>query len=100
MKRSVDSGSSLEYLTIYPDGYEEGNRYPLVILLHGFGASKDDLSDLAPLIDRDNYIYVLPDAPLSAADEPTIRAWYERGGRECAAAVREALAALDGFVNE
>ncbi|OAI53624.1 hypothetical protein AYO44_15845 [Planctomycetaceae bacterium SCGC AG-212-F19] len=70
MKRSVDRGSSLEYLTVYPDGYTEGKRYPLIILLHGFGASKDDLSDRAPLIDRDNYLYVLPDAPLAATDDP------------------------------
>jgi phospholipase/carboxylesterase len=100
MKRSVDRGSSLDYLTVYPDDHEEGKAYPLVLLLHGFGASKDDLSDLAPLIDRSNHIYVLPDAPLCAADEPTVRAWYERGGRESPAAVREALAALDGFVHE
>jgi phospholipase/carboxylesterase len=100
MKRSIDRGSHLDYLTVYPNGYVEGNSYPLVILLHGFGANKDDLSDLAPLIDRENYIYVLPDAPLSAADEPMIRAWYERGGKESPAAVREAIASLDGFVKE
>jgi phospholipase/carboxylesterase len=100
MKGSVDKGSSLEYRTVYPDGYVEGELYPLVILLHGFGANKDDLSDLAPLIDRTNYMYVLPDAPLFAADDPTLRAWYERGGRESPAAVREALSALDGFIHE
>lgn len=100
MKRSSDHGSHLDYLTVYPDGYAEGKQYPLVILLHGFGANKEDLSDLAPLIDRDNYIYVLPDAPLATVDDPTVRAWYERGGRESPAAVREALAALEGFVGE
>lgn len=100
MNRRVDRGPSLAYLTVYPDGYAEGKPYPLIILLHGFGANKDNLSDLAPLIDRTDYIYVLPDAPLSAADEPTIRAWYERGGKESPAAVREAIASLDGFVKE
>jgi len=100
MKRSVDSGSFLDYLTVYPDEYLEEKPYPLIILLHGFGANKDDLSDLAPLIGRTSYLYVLPDAPLFAADDPTMRAWYERGGRETPAAVREALAALDGFVQE
>lgn len=43
---------------------------------------------------------MLPDAPLAAADDPTMRAWYERGGRESPAAVAEALAALDGFVKD
>jgi len=100
MKSSVDRGSSLDYLTVYPDDYVEGKSYPLIICLHGFGANKDDLSGLAPVIDRTGYLYVLPDGPLAAADEPTIRAWYERGGKESPVAVREALAALDGLVRE
>lgn len=100
MKSSVDRGSSLDYLTIYPDDYVEGKSYPLIILLHGFGANKDDLSGLAPALARTGYLFVLPDAPLSAADDPTIRAWYERGGKESHEAVREALADLDGFVQE
>jgi len=98
MKSSVDRSSSLDYLTVYPDGYVEGKLYPLIICLHGFGANKEDLSGLAPVIDRTGYVYVFPDAPLAAADEPTVRAWYERGGKESPAAVREALAALDAFV--
>jgi phospholipase/carboxylesterase len=100
MKTIVERGASLDYLTVYPDDYEEGKPYPLIVLLHGFGANKDDLSGLAPVIDRTNYLYVLPDAPLAMADDPTIRAWYERGGKESPEAVREALAALDGFVGE
>jgi len=100
MKSSIDRGSFLDYLTVYPDDYLEGKSYPLIICLHGFGANKDDLSGLAPVIDRTGYIYVLPDAPLASADDPIIRAWYERGGRESPDAVREALAALDGFVRE
>src|ERR1700683_4501781 len=100
LKSSVDRGSSLEYLTVFPDNYVEGDSYPLIILLHGFGANKDDLSGLASVIDRTGYLYVLPDAPLAAADDPTIRAWYERGGKESPEAVREALAALDGFIGD
>lgn len=100
MNSRVDRGSTLEYLTVFPDGYVEAKSYPLLILLHGFGANKDDLSGLAPVIDRTGYVYVLPDAPLAAADEPTIRAWYERGGKESPDAVREAMAALDAFVGE
>ena len=100
MKSSVDRGGPLDYVTVYPDDYDEHKSYPLIILLHGFGANKDDLSGLAPVIDRKAYLYALPDAPLSLADDPSIRAWYERGGKESPEAVREALAALDGFVRE
>ena len=100
MNTAVNRGSSLDYLTVYPDDCVEGKPYPLILLLHGFGANKDDLSGLASVIDRTGYVYVLPDAPLAAADDPTIRAWYERGGKESPEAVREALAALDGFVGE
>jgi len=100
MKNSVYRGSSLDCLAVSPDDYVEGKSYPLIILLHGFGANKDDLSALASVIDRTRYLYVLPDAPLAAADDPTICARYERGGKESPEAVREALAALGGFVSE
>jgi phospholipase/carboxylesterase len=100
MKSSVERGSFLDYLTVYPDDYPVDKAYPLIILLHGFGANKEDLSGLAPVIDRTGYLYVLPDAPLAAADDSTVRAWYERGGKESPVAVQEALAALDGFLGE
>ena len=38
---------SLEYLVIYPDSYDSGQRYPLVILLHGFGANPLRLLSIA-----------------------------------------------------
>jgi len=100
MSRSVDQSSTLEYLTLYPDDYVAGRTYPLIIWLHGFGAHKDDLTGLAPLVARTDCLHVFPDAPLAAEGEPTVRAWYERGGKESPAAVREALAALDGFVTD
>ncbi|MBY0525450.1 MAG: hypothetical protein K2R98_18735 [Gemmataceae bacterium] len=100
MKRSVDRSSSLDYLTVYPDDYVEGSPHPLLIWLHGFGANKDDLSGLAPVVSRTGYLYVFPDAPLATADDSTVRAWYERGGKESPDAVREALAALDRLVTE
>jgi len=100
MKSSVSRGGSLDYLTVFPDDYLESKSYPLIILLHGFGANKEDLSGLASAINRNGYLYVLPDAPLAMADDATVRAWYERGGRESPEAVRDALHALDSFVAE
>lgn len=50
MKTVSCHSSSLDYLTVYPDNYVEGNSYPLIICLHGFGANMHDLSDLAPVL--------------------------------------------------
>jgi phospholipase/carboxylesterase len=87
-------------LTVYPDDFDPQKSYPLIICLHGFGANKDDLSSIASVLRRGDCLYAFPDAPLATADDPTIRAWYERGGKESPAAVREALTGLDGFVAE
>ncbi|MGE3803059.1 MAG: alpha/beta hydrolase [Gemmataceae bacterium] len=100
MKTTHARSSTLDYLTVAPDHFEEGARFPLIFFLHGFGANKEDLAGLAPLIDRTGYVYVLPDAPLALADDPTMRAWYERGGKESPGAVRHALDQLEPFVNE
>ena len=54
----------MRYVMVHPDGYNPGTAYPLVILLHGFGASMDDLAGLCPAIDRDGYLYACPNAPL------------------------------------
>jgi phospholipase/carboxylesterase len=45
-------------------------------------------------------LHVFPDGPRQAFDgaDPTMRAWYERGGNETADPVRDALASLDAFV--
>ena len=102
MKATVTRGSTLEYLTVFPDDYSEGAVYPLILCLHGYGADMHDLAGLAPALDSKGYIYVLPNGPLPAFDgaDVTARAWHERGGNECPEAVRDALAALDGLVGE
>ena len=55
---------SLEYLAVHPDSYTKEQSYPLVVLLHGFGANMYDLASLAHAIDRHNYVYLCPNAPL------------------------------------
>ena len=64
MEAKPHQGKTLQYLTIQPDDYEEGKAYPLVILLHGFGANMEDLAGLTPAIDRLGYIYACPNAPI------------------------------------
>ncbi len=56
-------GEGLTYFLIQPDGYKPGASYPLVILLHGFGASMYDLAGLCPAIDPTGYVYACPNAP-------------------------------------
>lgn len=95
-------GTALEYLTVYPDAYDACRAYPLIFCMHGFGASMDDLTGLASVLNPAGYLYVFPNAPVAAFDgaDATMRAWYERGGDESLSAVQSALQALDGFVKE
>ena len=57
-------GKGLKYLAIEPNGYDQDQRYPMVILLHGFGAGMGDLAGLCPSIDPEGYVYICPNAPI------------------------------------
>ena len=65
MKSEKHQGKGLQYLTVLPDEYDEGRRYPLVIMLHGFGANMQDLAGLAPAINSTGYVYACPNAPIA-----------------------------------
>jgi len=56
-------GKSLSYVLMLPDGFDSAAGYPLVVLLHGFGASMEDLAGLAPAIDASGYAYAFPNGP-------------------------------------
>ena len=64
MQGEVHEGPGLKYLTILPDGYDPAASYPLVVMLHGFGANMHDLASLAPTINPTGYIYACPNAPI------------------------------------
>lgn len=104
MKAVEGRGSTLEYLTLFPDGYEPGQLYPMIICLHGRGADMRDLAGLAPAIDPRGYIYICPNAPVTISIGPgyTGQAWYESGGNPnpSPAAMEHALTALDALVHE
>ena len=53
----------LQYILVTPDGFTPGAKYPLVVLLHGFGANMYDLTSLAPAIDATGYVYAFPNGP-------------------------------------
>ncbi len=83
-------GSSLSYIMVEPDDYDEGIEYPAIVLLHGFGASMTDLAGLAPAINRTGYVYLFPNAPIPIQLAPgmTGYAWTPPGGANEEAAQR------------
>ena len=101
MKIEIARGSALEYLVLSPQD-RDLEACPLLIWLHGFGADMNDLAPLAQAVEPAGYLHVIPNAPLGgfAAPEGTVRAWYERGGRERSESVRQTLLGIDAFVQE
>jgi phospholipase/carboxylesterase len=93
---------SLEYLVLYPDGYDSGHRYPLVILLHGFGANMYDLASLAPAIDRQRYVYLCPNAPLKdpVALGMSGRAWMPISKHTTASDISKPETMITEFIEE
>ena len=65
MEAKQFEGRTLQYLAIEPDGYDSTMSYPMIILLHGFGAGMRDLAGLCPEISPEGYIYVCPNAPIT-----------------------------------
>ena len=65
MQAVEHQGFGLKYLTVAPDGYSPETTYPLIIMLHGFGANMQDLAGLAPMINQHGYVYACPNAPLA-----------------------------------
>lgn len=57
------AGAHLRYLIVHPDGYDANRRYPMVIMLHGFGANMQDLAGLSPVIHPRGYVYAFPNGP-------------------------------------
>ena len=102
MNTTEHQGKSLQYLTIEPDGYRPEVDYPLVILLHGFGAHMRDLAGLCPSIDREGYIYACPNAPMPFQLGPGMvgYGWTPPRGAGTAEDVRNAVSALDTFFDE
>jgi phospholipase/carboxylesterase len=64
MQGEIHEGPGLKYLTVLPDGYDADASYPMIIMLHGFGANMHDLAGLAPAINPTGYVYACPNAPI------------------------------------
>jgi phospholipase/carboxylesterase len=66
MDATKHEGRALPYVIVRPKGIETTAGYPLVVLLHGFGASMYDLANLSNTIDAEGYVYAFPNAPYRA----------------------------------
>ena len=64
MQGEIHEGPGLKYLTVLPDGYDADASYPMIMMLHGFGANMHDLAGLAPAINPTGYVYACPNAPI------------------------------------
>ena len=64
MQAKEIQGQSLLYLAVEPDNYDPDAEYPVVILLHGYGASMSDLAGLSPSIHSTGYVFIFPNAPI------------------------------------
>ena len=99
-RRVADDG--LHYLAIFPDDYDAEADYPLVVMLHGFGANMQDLAGLAPSINRKGYVYVCPNAPIPFELAPGMigYGWHPPRGQATEEHFEQAETLLDAFFTE
>ncbi|MDD5089276.1 MAG: alpha/beta fold hydrolase, partial [bacterium] len=57
-----------QYLVVLPEDYEPGKKYPLVVLLHGYGMSPEQFAEVASLINTRDFIYAVPEGPYPVLD--------------------------------
>lgn len=82
MNTETHNGTALSYVLITPAGFQRSDSFPLVILLHGFGASMGDLVGLPSEIDGESYVYALPNAPYRLTPEMGNNSFSWQAGRE------------------
>ena len=78
--RQVDA-APLNYILVTPDDFAVEAGYPLIVLLHGFGANMQDLANLAPYIDETGYVYAFPNAPFTVELGPGFTGYSWATGR-------------------
>jgi phospholipase/carboxylesterase len=102
MQAQEHEGKALPYVTVTPEGYNPSRDYPVVVLLHGFGANMYDLAGLTPAISPTGYLYLCPNAPIGFDFGGGMIGfgWTHPGGFNDPDANRQAEEALDGFLKE
>ena len=98
---SYDAGT-LPWLAVSPASHDPDRGYPLLILLHGFGASMYDLADLAPSISATGYVYAFPNgpAPIDVGGGQVGYGWTTPGGFADPAEAQRGEAQLDECITE
>ena len=96
------AGDGLHYLAIFPDDYDAAADYPLVAMLHGFGANMQDLAGLAPSLNPKGYVYVCPNAPIPFELAPgmTGYGWHPPRGQATAEHYAQAESLLADFFDQ
>ena len=76
MRKQQLEVAGLGYLELEPD--VPGGELPLIIGLHGRGASGEDLVGLASWLNPEAYRFVLPNGPIPVENAPweAGHAWY------------------------
>ena len=102
MQGEQHQGEGLKYITVLPDGYNPEASYPLIIMLHGFGANMQDLAGLAPAINSDGYVYACPNAPIAfdLGHGHAGYGWMSPRGQSTPEEVESAQDLLGGFFDE
>lgn len=77
MQRKVFKSGNMQYIVRYPNGYEEGKKYPVIIVLHGAGSRGEDINIL-----NENPYFVLTekyeDFPfISVAPQCSENTWFD-----------------------
>jgi phospholipase/carboxylesterase len=103
MNAEEHTGSALNYILVKPDGFTPDGSYPLLVFLHGFGASMYDLASMAPAIDATGYVYAFPNAPhtVNLGFGSTGYSWSaERQGVQASSDTRDVDTLLDETLAE
>jgi phospholipase/carboxylesterase len=97
MEASMGEAGALRYLELAPPNAPRD--LPLVVALHGRGASADDLAPLAPELDATHYRYVFPNGRLPVDLGGWLGfAWYNVGNQ--AADLPASRAAVEALLGE
>jgi phospholipase/carboxylesterase len=66
---------TLEFISVPPETEQAPSG--LIVTLHGWGASADDVAALLPFFNLPDYQFVFPNAPFPYPYAPVGRAWYD-----------------------
>ena len=79
MTQEIKQLENLEFLIRYPKGYEEGKRYPVILMLHGAGGRGGQIE----MVIKDNPYFKIteekhPDLPfITVAPHCTLNNWFD-----------------------